>query len=95
MGAQAVLDWLSETDCEAMRLEPASFYDPHIVGVAYRFDVGPVIAYDMRGILRAHVAEGMTPDEAEEFFSVNTIGSWVGEGTPIFLDRSPSDWAEE
>ncbi len=91
MGAQDVLDWLSETECEAMRLEPAVFYDPHIVGVAYRFNVGPVIAYDMKGILQAHVAEGMTYDEAVEFFNFNTIGSWVGEGTPMFIDRSPEE----
>jgi hypothetical protein len=86
---QDVLDWIQETECDVMRLEPADFYDRFIVGVAYRFNIGPVLAYDMPGILRAHVADGMTPDEAEEHFSFNTLGSWVGEGTPVFLNAAP------
>ncbi len=84
-----ILDWLSESDCEAMRLEPREFYDPFIVGVAYRFHDGPILAYNLPGILRAHVAEGMTAEEAEEFFTFNTLGAWVGDGTPMFLDASP------
>ena len=73
-----------------MRLEPREFYDPHILGVAYRFGFGPVLAYDLPGILDAHVtADGMTYSEAEEYFDCNTIGSWVGEGTPVFIHRCP------
>ena len=29
--------------------------------------------------------EGMDRDEAVEFFEFNTIGAWVGEGTPVFV----------
>ena len=29
--------------------------------------------------------DGMTHDEATEFFEFNVVGSWVGEETPIFL----------
>ena len=86
---QHILEWLSETDCEAMRLEPADLYDEHIVGVAYRFNTGPILVYDMKSILRSHTKMGMTRDEAEEFFEYNTLGAWVGEGTPVFLDMSP------
>ena len=28
---------------------------------------------------------GMTDAEAVEYFEFNTIGSWMGEGTPIFI----------
>jgi hypothetical protein len=90
-----ILDWLAETECEARRLEPSDLYDKHIVGVAYRFNVGPILAYDMRGVLRANVEMGMTTEEAEEFFSYNTLGSWVGEGTPMFIDASPGEPAGE
>jgi hypothetical protein len=31
--------------------------------------------------------DGMSPEEAREFFEYNTVGSWVGEETPIFLER--------
>lgn len=30
----------------------------------------------------------MTQDEAMEWFEFNTVGSWVGDHTPIFLNRS-------
>ncbi len=90
-----ILDWLSNTECEAMRLEPAEFYDPHIVGVAYRFNVGPIIAYDLQGILGAHMAQGMTYEDAHEYFTFNTLGSWVGEGTPVFVDGLTEQWGEE
>ncbi len=93
---QAVLDWVADTDCEVMRLEPSEFYDRFIVGVAYRFDAGPVLAYDMSGIIQAHIDDdGMDRDEAEEFFHFNTLGAWVGDGTPVFLDASPDAWEEE
>ena len=29
--------------------------------------------------------EGMTDEEAVEYFEYNVVGSWMGEGTPIFL----------
>jgi hypothetical protein len=29
----------------------------------------------------------MTEEEAEEYFSFNTLGAWVGEHTPLFLTR--------
>jgi hypothetical protein len=29
--------------------------------------------------------DGMTEDEAEEFFEFNVTGSWVGEYTPVFF----------
>ena len=31
--------------------------------------------------------DGMSFDEARDFFEFNTAGSWVGEGTPIFLRK--------
>lgn len=92
MAPQHILDWLNETDCEVMRLEPASFYDEHIVGVGYRFTEGPVLAYSLRGILNAHVEQDeMTYQEACEYFEYNTLGAWVGRGTPIFIDKEPSN----
>jgi hypothetical protein len=89
---QHIFDWLADTDCEVMRLEPASFYDTHIAGVGYHFTHGPVLIYRLRGILNAHVEQdGMTPEEAREYFEFNTLGAWVGAGTPMFIDEDPTD----
>ena len=89
---QYILDWLADTECEVMRLEPASFYDPFIIGVGYRFTYGPVLTYSLRGIITAHVEQdGMSSAEAREYFEVNTLGAWVGDGTPMFIDEDPTD----
>ena len=93
---QEVLDFLADSNPEACRLEPASFYDRFISGVAYRFNVGPVLAYDMDEIIQAHVDDdGMTHEEAEEYFHFNTLGAWVGEGTPVFLRSFQSEVSDD
>ena len=35
--------------------------------------------------------DGMRPEEAREFFEYNVTGAWVGEETPIFLERMTMD----
>ena len=37
----------------------------------------------------------MTQDEAMECFEFNIVGSWVGNHTPIFLNRSSIEEFEE
>jgi len=31
------------------------------------------------------MAQGMTEEEAIDYFEVNVVGSWMGEETPIFI----------
>ena len=33
--------------------------------------------------------DGMTREDAEEFFDFNVVGAYVGENTPIFLYTLP------
>lgn len=59
------------------------------LGIAYRACSQPVLAYDReKCILRLMERDGMTRADAEEFFEFNTVGAWVGEGTPIFVDTA-------
>ena len=37
----------------------------------------------------------MTEEEAIEYFDYNVIGSWVGEGTPIFIHRHKIENVED
>jgi hypothetical protein len=39
-----------------------------------------------KAILAMHVRQGMTYEEADEYFEYNTIGGWYGEQTPMFLN---------
>ena len=68
----------------AIFLEPNTF-DEAIIGVAYRFGINPVVAYERATVIDI-LAREMTLEEAEEFFEFNTIGAWMGELTPVFIE---------
>lgn len=69
------------------------YYDSCILGVAERFGGEYYVAYSKQRVIRALCNQGMNYDEACEWFSYNTIGAWLGEHTPIFIDEDFS-WAE-
>ncbi len=64
----------------------ADGFDAAIIGVAHRADGTRVLAYDVMACIDILVGQGMTFDEAEEFFWFNTAGAWVGKDTPLFVD---------
>lgn len=66
----------------------AEGYDDAIVGIAERDGVD-VVAYDADAIVAIlRKRDGMTRDEAEEFFDYNIGGAFLGERTPIFVFRA-------
>ena len=75
-------DILSEG--EALLMEPRDQYDSCLIGVGYRFHDGPLAVYDMDRVLSV-LGEEMSEGDAQEWFEYNTLGAWVGEGTPIFV----------
>ena len=70
--------------------DPTEFEDA-ILGVANSFGASPVIAYDyekMIGILERQFEEEDDPwISAIEWFEFNIIGAYMGEGTPIYIER--------
>ncbi len=71
----------------------AEGYDAAILGIAWRAE-GVIVAYDKQGVLDILCQrDGMTPEEAEEFFDYNVQGAWMGESTPIFVGRAFCDGA--
>jgi hypothetical protein len=74
---------------EALFLDPAD-YDEAIIGVAYRFGMMPVVAYDRTRVIDI-LARDMPREDAEEFFEFNTIGAWMGDSTPVFIDTRPAE----
>lgn len=73
-----------EEQLEGMML--ATGYDDCILGIAERCGQPNVVAYDTRAIVRLLQLDGMTEDEAWEFFLFNISGAYVGEQTPIFIN---------
>lgn len=64
---------------------------PARLGLVHRFGQPPILCYDLAKVLARYEADGMTPEEAMEFFNFNVIGAWVGETTPCFLETEV-DW---
>jgi len=63
-------------------------FEDCLIGVAERFGGLLVLAYDKDKIRKKMMdCDGMTWEEAEEYFDYNIIGSWVGEKTPIFVSN--------
>jgi hypothetical protein len=64
-------------------------YDDCILGTAELFGKPTLIAYDKDKVINKLIRkEGMTHDEAYEWFEHNMVGSYVGEGTPVFIMRT-------
>ena len=60
-------------------------YDDCILGICRRFDQVFVV-YSEAAVLRRLIKDGMSRDEAYEFWQFNQLGAWVGEHTPGFVE---------
>ena len=81
----STLDLIEEHNPDALK---ADGFDEAILGIASRCAQRDVIAYDVDKIIQILMdRDGMTEEEAQEFFEFNIIGSYMGENTPIFITR--------
>lgn len=77
------IDDIAEINPEALLCDG---FDEAIIGMAERINLGPVVAYDVQKIIEIMVErDGMTYEEAYEFYDYNIVGSWMGDFTPIFI----------
>jgi hypothetical protein len=80
---RAQLDaWADERD---LTVRVMTGLDAALVGVAQVFTNEPIAVYSYRGIIKELVSQGMTPEEADEYFRFNIQGAYVGEGTPAVM----------
>jgi hypothetical protein len=70
---------------EACLLEPRDEYDSCVIGIGYRFSSGPLAVYSIPKVLKVMEGWGMDEEGAQEFFEYNTVGAWMGDGTPLFI----------
>jgi len=71
-------------------------HDNAFMGLMWRFGHNaPIAAYSRPAIIKNLMSDGMTYDDAQEFFEFNIIGAWMGEGTPCFIDVLSIDEAKE
>jgi hypothetical protein len=65
----------------------ADGFDDALIGIARRANGDALAAYSREKCVKVLMdRDGMDEAEANEFFDFNVIGSWVGEGTPLFID---------
>ena len=78
----------------------ADGFDEAIIGVGRRCGQPTIVVYDAdkcRKILQKRMKGD--PIYADEYFEFNVVGAWMGENTPIFVERLSdieelSEWIE-
>lgn len=75
---------------ESARILLADGFDEAFLGVGRVFGGRNVAIYDRTACVKI-LQQQMTVEEAEEYFSFNTEGAYVGEYTPIYMVRVGED----
>tara|TARA_R110002060_G_scaffold22317_4_gene30231 strand:- start:1506 stop:1796 length:291 start_codon:yes stop_codon:yes gene_type:complete len=62
------------------------------IGYFQRVGKPKVAVYDYEKCLKVLIdRDGMSDSEADEYLQFNTVGAWVGEGTPAFMYKTDID----
>jgi hypothetical protein len=80
-------EWLNEYSERVMGDDPLLTmhnFDDCIVGVVHRFN-DVFVVYSLPKVIAKLTLDGMTVEEAHEFWEFNQLGAWVGDHTPGFL----------
>ena len=90
-----IREWVDEfADGLDTPIQTMDGFDDCIVGIVQRFN-DTFVVYDREKVLKKLMdRDGMTHEEAVEFWAFNQIGAWVGDGTPGFLVTPDSPCAE-
>jgi hypothetical protein len=79
----SVLDILAEANPEALL---ADGLEAALVGYTVNHHHPHVAVYDIDKCIDVLVErDGMTPEEADDFLSFNTLGAYVGENGPMYV----------
>ena len=74
------LDDLTDINPEAMIWDG---FDDAVAGIGYRCGMKPVVVYDRAKCIKVLRDQGLSWEDAEEYFCYNVEGCYVGEMTPI------------
>ena len=62
-------------------------HEESFCGIVFGFGGTVCAAYDIVGVKNSLMSDGMSEEEAEEWFEFNMIGAYVGEHTPVYIRR--------
>lgn len=78
-------DYITEVLAEDEEVLYADGLISAFIGIGRQFGK-PIAVYSKNKVIQHFQKEGMTEEEAHEFFSFNVEGAYVGDQTPIFLE---------
>ena len=64
----------------------ADGFDDCIIGVVSGLDIIYRVVYDTGKMISKLISDGMTAEEAEEYFDFNILGAYVGDRTPLYVN---------
>ena len=65
----------------------ADGFDAALIGTGSRCGQPTLAVYDSQKCIEILQSQGMSNEEALEYFDFNVMGAWVGNQTPIFVDN--------
>jgi hypothetical protein len=77
------MDRLAEEYPDLMRMDG---FDDAILGVVERIGL-QTVCYDLNRVIAILMEQGMDEQDAWDWYQFNMVGAWVGEATPVFLER--------
>lgn len=81
-------EYLAESNPEALLVDG---HDNAIVGVGTSFEISARAVYSVPKIIENLMEDGMSEEEAWEYFGYNIEGAYCGSEMPIFLMPSSSE----
>jgi hypothetical protein len=83
MDAKRVLDQLSDLNPEAVLFDNMN---SALIGVGYISDAEPVAVYSKARIYNKLLADGLSPEDANEYYTGKFVAVRAGAHTPVVLD---------
>ncbi len=72
----------------------ADGFEDAFIGIGWQFN-NPFAVYDIEKCKEVLRSRGLGDDEAMEYLDFNVLGAYVGTQTPVFLDPTSLDVAQE
>lgn len=82
---------LKNINPEALLLKPRQDFDQAVVSITTNQEGQVVAVYDEVKIIDVLVDQGMTEDEAWEYFYFNIEGAYMGKNTPVYKKAAPPE----
>lgn len=86
MTKEKIIESIIETQGEDNEIILADGFEDAYMGLATQYTKTPLALYDRNKCIDILVnRDGMSEEEAEEYFQYNVEVAWVGDNTPMFL----------